>query len=146
MYELVKKKKSLGAKIILFLVGCAIISEFLKVIFGTNLTIDETLMQTAQEANKHCPVIIDSTTRLDNVSALTGNRLLFNYTLIGVEAIPGMDTSAFKDGVKEMIINKIQTNPKYNQLRKDGVGFAATWYDEKSHYICGLVVDPADYK
>ena len=80
MYQLTKKKAPLWSKVVVFLVLCALASELLKVIFS-GPTLDEALMQTSGEINKHCPIIIDSTTRLDNTVVLAGKYLASSLQL-----------------------------------------------------------------
>lgn len=145
MYELTKKKTPLWAKVIGFLFLCGIVSELLKVMFGQP-TIDESLMKVSSEINKHCPIMIDSTTRLDNTGVLAGKYLAYNYTLLQRVEEVRSDTGYYKDAMKQMLINMLTTNPKLAAGRKEGIGLAATWYDSTGSYICSLVVGPEEYR
>ncbi|HSC55288.1 MAG TPA: hypothetical protein VLC98_16770 [Phnomibacter sp.] len=146
MYQLTKKKTPLWAKIAVFLVLCSLFSELLRMIYRQP-TLNEELIQLTQEINAKCPLIIDSTTRLDNTTVLAENKLLYNYTILQpAEASVKADTAAFQHLVKESQINKIQTNPRFSTLKKEkDLGFIANWYDEQGKYICGLIITPEDY-
>jgi hypothetical protein len=145
MYQLTKKKAPLWSKVVVFLVLCALASELLKVIFG-GPTLDEALMQTSGEINKHCPIIIDSTTRLDNTGVLAGKYLAYNYTLLQYADEVRSDTAYYKKAMSENMLNMVKTNPRLAAAKKEGIGFAATWYDSSGSYICSLVIQPEDYK
>ncbi|MCL2343481.1 MAG: hypothetical protein FWC62_06255, partial [Firmicutes bacterium] len=47
---------------------------------GCTQTVDDLLKKTADEANKQCPMTVDSETRMDSVQAAEGKILQYNYT------------------------------------------------------------------
>jgi hypothetical protein len=73
MYELVKKK-SWAVRIISGLAIFFVITQILKLILrDPEITINERLMKTASELNRHAPIMIDSMTRFDNAIALSND-------------------------------------------------------------------------
>ena len=80
MYQLTQKRSPI-LKFLGFFLAISITAELLKVIFQ-GPSINEQLMDTAKEINKHCPIMVDSLTRLDNSIATLDNKLQFNYTFI----------------------------------------------------------------
>lgn len=145
MYQLTKKKAPLWSKVIVFLVFCGIASEVLKVMFGQP-TLDEALLKTTSDINKQCPIMIDSMTRLDNTSILAGKYLAYNYTLLQHADEVRWDTSYYKAAMKQSLLNMLKTNPRLEAGKKEGIGFAATWYDSSGSYICSFVIQPEDYR
>ena len=81
MYQITKSKTPLWQKVLLFLLICGVTSELLKLMFAKP-TLDASLMKMSSEINKHCPMMIDSITRLDNSVVLAGKYLAYNYTLL----------------------------------------------------------------
>lgn len=81
MYEIVKKKNvtiRIITGIIILFVLTSVLKLFLK---EPDLGINGELVLMSNEINKHTPITVDSMTRLDNVSAMTGNSLQYNYTI-----------------------------------------------------------------
>ena len=145
MYQLTKKKTPLWSKVVVFLVLCALASEVLNAIFDQP-TLDEALVKASGDINKKCPMIIDSITRLDNTSVLAGKYLAYNYTLLQHADQVRTDTNYYKNAMRQSLLNNIKTNPRLEAGRKEGIGFAATWYDSSGSYICSLVIQPEDYR
>ena len=67
MYELVKKK-SIGMRILIGIIILFAITQTLKFFLKEpTLNINDELVKTANEINKHTPIVMDSLTTFDNV-------------------------------------------------------------------------------
>lgn len=143
MYELVRKQniavKIVAAIVIMFAITQTIRS-FTK---HPKLNIHDELIITANEINKHTPVIIDSMTTLVNVNALLGNVFQYNYSLKAGKAV--IDTTALKQGVKASLLQQLQTNTKAAYFKEHSIEVRANYVDETGLPICEIVVLPNEY-
>ena len=145
VYELVKKK-NLGTRIIIGIAILLLINTVVKMIFRQpQLTLNEELVKSANEINKNAPFIIDSTTRLDNVIALPGYILRYNFTITNFEKSE-LDTTLLKQSAKESMLAKIKTEPKAEFFRKNNVELQAHYQDKLGTFICLVSVTPYEYK
>ena len=143
MYELVKKK-NLGYRILIGIVILFAITQTLKFFFREpKLNINDELVKTANEINKHAPIVLDSLTTFDNVNALKGNVFQYNYTLnIDKSAV---DTSEWKKSAKENLVDQLKTNPKATYFRENKIEIQANYADKNGMQICKIVVLPNEY-
>ena len=79
-------------------------------------SIDKALIEMASEINKGLPMMVDSNTRLDNITATFGKEVLYNYTVIGLETAM-LDTLAMKQILEPLILNTAKTNPDTKYFR-----------------------------
>ncbi|HLF45006.1 MAG TPA: hypothetical protein VI548_01175 [Chitinophagaceae bacterium] len=144
MYELVKKKNVLF-RIISGLVILFLLTSILKLFTNEpKLSINEELVLISNEINKHTPLIVDSTLRLDNVLALPENRLHYNYTITYSDNIE-IDTTILINNTKQNIINKIKSNPKAAYFRDNKINIVVTYSDKNGVYLCNFNVSHKDY-
>ena len=143
MYELVKKK-NLGYRILIGIVILFAITQTLKFFFREpKLNINDELVKTANEINKHAPIVLDSLTTFYNVNTLKGNVFQYNYTLnIDKSAV---DTSEWKKSAKENLVDQLKTNPKATYFRENKIEIQANYADKNGMQICKIVVLPNEY-
>jgi hypothetical protein len=143
MYELVKKK-NIGFRI---LIGIAIlfgVTQTLKFFLQkSKLNINDELVKTANEINKHAPIVIDSLTTFENVNALKENIFQYNYT-IKVEK-PVVDTAELKKNAKESLVDQLKTNPKAAYFKQNNIEIQANYADKNGVQICKIIVLPTEY-
>lgn len=144
MYQLQKKNKSLIVRIAIFIFCLSLSVELLRVVFRKP-SLQESLVASANEINKHCPIVVDSTTVLANAMALAGNQFIFNYTLVHLNKID-FDTVYFKNAMQAQLVNVITTNPSLKTMREDGIIFTARYSDSSLNYLCSITVGPWNYK
>jgi len=143
MYQLVpKKKKSIFLKIVIFLIACAVIKELIIVFFGP-APVSKQLDDVANTINKRCPLIVDSTTTLNNCSAGSGNKLCFSYQLNSVNK-EDVDTISLVANSRRDMINKMKTDPALAVFKKNDISISARYYDKTGRYVCCAEVLPMD--
>ncbi len=144
MYELVQKK-SKGRKILIGVVVFIFLSAFIREL-GVMMrpTIDDELVKIANEINTHTPIIIDSTTRLNNVSALPGKVFLYNYSLVNTDPAQ-IDTTLLIQFSKESLVNRLKTFPQAKYFRENDIELRVYYTDEKDRYLCRFSVVPGEY-
>lgn len=143
MYELVKKK-SIGLRILIGIIALFLITQTLKFFLQEpKLNINDELVKTANEINKHAPIIIDSLTRFDNVNALKGNVFQYNYT-IQVEK-SAVDTIELLKIGKEALLDLLKKNTKAKYFKDNNIEIQANYADKDGIQICKIVVLPGEY-
>ncbi len=134
----VQKKARLKGSTIVAILGGVLFS--LGVYWGTNrflnsgILVDKQLGVVSNEINKACPILVDSETRLDNTVVLPGKVLQYNYTLINVVA-SDIDTSAFKEALRPIILEQARSNPQMEFFRKHEVTLNYYYRDSTGSYI-----------
>lgn len=101
-------------------------------------SIDATLMKTASEINKTMPVMVDQITRLDNVMAMPGKKLAYNYTLLELD--PMADAAEFSQNIRPKLVNGYQTSSDMADLRKAGVTLIYVYRDEQGREFAKLEI------
>ena len=143
MYELTKKR-NIGMRI---LIGIAIffaITQTLKFFFNEpTVNINEELVKTANEINRHAPIVIDSLTTFDNVNALKGNVFQYNYTIKADKL--NLDTTEVIKIAKEGLLELLKKNPKANYFKQNNIEFQANYTDTNGMHICTASVLPKEY-
>jgi len=143
MYELTKKK-NLWYRILIGIVILFVITQTLKFFFREpKVNINDELVKTANEINKHAPIILDSLTTFDNVNALNGNVFQYNYTLNTEKST--VDTTELIKFAKENLLKQLKTNPKASYFRENDIEIQANYSDKNGTQICKIVVSPNEY-
>ena len=143
MYELVKKK-NLGMRILIGILILFAITQTLKFFLKEpTLNINDELIKTANEINKHAPIVIDSLTTFDNVNALKGNILQYNYTLKVEKS--AVDTLELIKVAKESILEQLKKNPKASYFKQNNIEIQANYVDKNGVQICKIDVLPNEY-
>ncbi len=145
MYQLQKKKRPLAVRILIFIFVCSMIVELVKVMFSQP-SVKEGIAQAANNINKRCPMMVDSSTRLNNVIA-GADVFILNYTLVTVDQqVAPLDTMRFKQEMKTEITNITRTNPLFKSFRDEQLTIQAMYSDKAGRYICSVMVTPTDYR
>lgn len=144
MYELVQKKNK-SRKILLGIASFFILSAIIREgIIMMRPTIDDNLVKIANEINSHAPIIIDNNTQLNNVTALPGRVIVYNYALINTDPSQ-IDTTYFIRTSKESMINRLSTFPQAKYFRENNIQLQLTFTDDKNRYLCRFSIAPGEY-
>ena len=143
MYELVKKK-NIGLRILIGIIILFAITQTLKFFLREPaLNINDELVKTANEINKHVPIVIDSLTTFDNVNALKGNTLQYNYTL-NIEK-DEVDSAKLIEFSSVNLIEQLKKNLKAAYFKQSGTTKKENYADKNGIQICKIVVLPNEY-
>ena len=142
MYKLVKEK-NLGYRILMGIVILFATTQTLKFFLREpKLNLNDELIKTANEINKHAPIVLDSLTTLENVNALQGNTLQYNYTVNAEKS--SIDTNELKRISKDNFIETLKKNPKANYFKENNIQLQANYTDKKGVPICSVILLPKD--
>ena len=106
---------------------------------------DKQLLQTAEEINKNCPIMVDKHTRLDNTLGGPGRRFTYNYTFVNFSA-DDLDKDEFISRMKLNMVNNIKTNKDMEALRNKNVKMIYVYKSKDQKEFARIVVSPSDYK
>lgn len=144
MYELTKHK-STAARIVFGIIVFAFIAAILKVALHKPTTsLNEDMINAANEINSHAPIIIDSTTRLDHVNALAGKIFQYNYTLLKLDKAE-VDTILLKSEGKESMIQQMQKNPHIGIFRNNNIEIQMKYLDKNGVDVATISIYPNEY-
>ncbi len=107
--------------------------------------IDAKLTATANELNKTCPIMVDKETRLDNLMALPGKILQYNYTLVNY-ARTDIDTVKLKGAIMPGMIQGMKTMPDLKYMRDNKVTMSYQYKDKNGAYLMRIVLKPETYQ
>ena len=112
--------------------------------FFSGNSYDEAMMKVASEINKSCPFMVDADTRLDNVGALPGNVLQYNYTLINMDLV-NTDTEGLKRYLEPVITNQVKTNPDMKVQRENKTTLNYSYKDRNGNFLFLISITPKKY-
>ena len=95
--------KKIVVQVIIFVATFSVAFFVTKVVLGKMNSQNGELVETAEQLDKKCPLMIDSETRLDSVKSVDGNFNYF-YTLVNVDKMDNMEDS------KAFLTKNAQTN------------------------------------
>lgn len=103
------------------------------------------LDKTANDLNKTCPMMVDSETRLDNVTVLPGKVFQYNYTIVNYVK-DSLDPVALQASLQPNMLNQIKTNPDLKLFRDNEVTLAYNYVDKNGIFLLKMNFGPKDYK
>lgn len=115
-----------------------------KELFSKQSAFDKVLIQTSDEINKSCPMMIDQETRLDNTDAIPGKILRYNYTLLNLEKSQ-INVDTIKKYVDPTILNLVRTSPDLKIFRDNKTTFKYLYKDKIGVFVYELSVTPEMY-
>ncbi len=134
----------MGMRILIGIVILFAITQTLKFFLKEpTVNINDELVKTANEINKHAPIVIDSLTTFDNVNALKGNVFQYNYTLNADKS--AVDTTELIKIAKESLLEQLKKNPKASYFRDNKIEIQANYSDKNGTQICKIAVLPNEY-
>jgi hypothetical protein len=111
---------------------------------GSDTFIASFLSSAADEANKHFPKMIDSTTRLDKTVALPNKVFQFHYTLVNLSK-DELDSEELKKNLYSPILNDIKTNSTLKDFRDYKVTIEYIYHDKNGNEVLKLTYEYKDY-
>lgn len=118
--------------------------EILVGLFGKS-AFNKSLMESASEINKTCPIMIDNATRLDNAIALPNDVFQYNYTLVNMTK-DLINIDEFKSYLEPTITNFVKTNPDMQIMRDNKVTVNYYYKDKGGVYLFTISVKPEQYE
>ncbi|MDR3227527.1 MAG: hypothetical protein LBT56_07650 [Prevotellaceae bacterium] len=106
--------------------------------------IEEQLVITASKYNEKAPFMIDENTRFDNMIALPGRVLQYNFTAINMTK-DEIEPNYFENEMKPIMINQIRTNPD-ETFRKHKVTLRFYYKDKDGVFVSKIEVTPEMYE
>ena len=112
---------------------------------GDFFSIDKSMVKYANEFNKSCPMMLDSETRLDNVTALPDKHFQYTYTLVNLTK-ETIDTLQLKSVLTPSIINSIKTSPQMKFIRDNEMTLNYYYKDKDGNYLFHIPISPQQYQ
>lgn len=110
---------------------------------GQRMTVDEALVQVADQTNKQLPMSVDSDTRWDSTMGGPGRRFGYHYTIVTARASE-IDAPEFHRAMSSHLRNGVCTNPDMKVFLKNGVTISYSYRDRDSRHITRVEISPRD--
>jgi len=106
--------------------------------------INEMLKEIANELNRDCPMIVDESTTLKNITSL-GKTLIYNYSIDNSSLVAyDVTKSEFLAFQKEVITNAFCTDPSMNIYRENHINVIWKYSDLMGKYIGEIKLNKND--
>lgn len=125
----------------ILLIGCSLYFKQIKYVPET-LSIEEKLVQLANEMNKNLPKMLDSETTLDTVYTYSGN-LQYRYSLVNYSA-SDIDDNVLHKNMRPSLVEAACSNSTTASFMKEGVSVSYTYFDKSGEYITSINVKHSD--
>lgn len=103
----------------------------------------EFLKKVSIEANKHCPIQVDSILKLQSTLALPVSTFRYNYTL-KYDTVK-YDIHEFKKALRLTSLNSVKTHPDAKMFRDMNATIEYYYSDTLGNYLFKIVINPGDY-
>lgn len=112
--------------------------------FTSSPSLNQNLIEVANELNKNCPMMIDEQTKLVNAAALPDNVFIYNYMLTNLER-DGIDIEEATKTMEPILINNIKSNPDMKYFKDNNVTLSYSYKDKHGVFVMKINVTPAMY-
>ncbi|WP_159447523.1 hypothetical protein [Maribacter arcticus] len=103
-------------------------------LFKGSESFDKTLVTTANEISKNCPLMVDEGTRLDSAEAMEKNTLQNKYTLVWMSK-KEIDIEAMRAYMEPILVSNYKTNPEMTLFSKNNTKLTYA-YEGQEWYSC----------
>ena len=140
-----KKLRPATTVIVLIIAGSFVVNHFLLKPSNIISDFETELRKTADELNKKCPIMIDSTSRLDNAEVPARKTFQYNCTFITATKAD-FDSNEFKSSVLPDIIKDFKTSRKVKLFRDNNITVITNYHDKNGEFLIKYALTPKDYK
>jgi hypothetical protein len=138
-------------KKILLIVGILVLGFFcfcvlmlmVQMFAGKSLTKEERLGKEIKAATKKLPIVLDSLTRLDSITYLPKDTLVYNYTITGV-ANGNVDIEQFNSLMLPMLIKELKEE-KMKRFREFQMLIIYRYLYEDGERVSDIIITPNQY-
>jgi hypothetical protein len=142
------EKKPIGNRLLFFVAGlvlsAAAVFLLQSYVIKKKPDMEKQLLAIANEVNKGCPVMIDKTTRFDNVVVMPGNVFQYRYTLTDA-ARDRINTNDLIKYVRPNVIENIRKTDELKFQRDNNITFSYYYKDYQGEYVTDFSVTPVEY-
>jgi len=137
-------KRRMTALWIGVLIGGVGIFILIKQLVIDSKSIEERLIESANEINKTCPVTTDSVIRLDNVVIHSNRTLQYNLTLMTIEKTnPNLEI--IKNKLEANLISNIKSDSEMKIFRDNRVTLNYNYKDKDDAFVFNILITPDKY-
>ncbi len=143
----VGSKKPLNKTLIKIIVGALSLILFGLLVYNfvfSGSSHDNRIVEIAEGMNKDCPFMVSNDTRIDNVVAIPGGILQYNYTLVNVMA-GQVDITVLKGNIEPFVLSQIKTNLALKEIRDNQVTTEHYFKDRNGVFLFSVQIGPKDY-
>jgi len=107
-------------------------------------SLETTLLNTSNEFNLHCPVMIDKITRFDNTSVVNDKEFRFSYTIVNALK-DSVDKKELYSYLEPIVLHGIKANPALEYLRTKKITITCVYKDKHEVTLAEIRVTPDKY-
>jgi hypothetical protein len=136
------KKRTIPYLLLGFAIG--ILAMYLVQQFVLQPSLETTLLNTSNEFNLHCPVMIDKITRFDNTSVVNDKEFRFSYTIVNALK-DSVDKKELYSYLEPIVLHGIKANPALEYLRTKKITITCVYKDKHEVTLAEIRVTPDKY-
>ncbi|WP_417884576.1 hypothetical protein [Zunongwangia sp.] len=130
--------------------GISFVITFVIAYFGvqylfSNASLEDQLIDAAQELNEVTPKKIDQDTRLDSASTVSDKIFKYHYTLVNLEKSE-VNLNDLNNYMKTNLTESVKNTPELKQFRDNKVTMSYNYYDKNGVFITSINITPAMYQ
>lgn len=110
---------------------------------GNGGSLDETLTRVTAQMNSKTPMAVDKETRLDRVTAESGARLAYHYTLVN-KRNGDVNPSEFVKAIKPQLKSKLCASKEMQNFLRNGVSVSYLYRTSDGQAVGGAEFTPSD--
>jgi hypothetical protein len=131
-----------GILVLVFFCFC-VLMLVVQMFAGKSLTKEERLGKEIKAATKKLPIVLDSLTRLDSITYLPKDTLVYNYTITGV-ANGNVDIEQFDSLMLPMLIKELKEE-KMKRFREFQMLIIYRYLYEDGERVSDIIITPNQY-
>jgi hypothetical protein len=131
-----------GILVLVFFCFC-VLMLMVQMFAGKSLTKEERLGKEIKAATKKLPIVLDSLTRLDSITYLPKDTLVYNYTITGV-ANGNVDIEQFDSLMLPMLIKELKEE-KMKRFREFQMLIIYRYLYEDGERVSDIIITPNQY-
>ena len=131
--------KKIVVQVLIFVATFSVAFFVTKVVLNKMNSFDDELVETAQQLNKKCPVMVDTETRLDSVKA-EERKFSYFYTLVNIDATENMN-----DAKMYLIKNaqfNLDTTSTMKLYRENNIDLQYSYSNKKGKRLFEFTIKP----
>lgn len=135
----------IGVFVVSAIVGAIGGRQVVKALMGASsstASVQDALAQSVDEMNRGLPMMVDEFTRLDSTEALPDRKILYRYTILNMQPLPGRDEIV--SSMRPVTLAHYKSAPEMAELRRMKVALVYCYSDAQGNELARFEIQHDD--